>query len=39
MTMTTHLNRPWQDLDIAEQISKKLMNYDVDKWQSSTWAV
>ena len=31
MTMTTHLNRPWQDLDNTEQISKKLMNYDVDK--------
>ena len=31
MTVTTHLNRPWQDLDNAEQLSKKLMNYDVDK--------
>ena len=31
MTMTTHLNLPWQDLDNTEQISTKLMNYDVDK--------
>ena len=30
MTMTTHLNGPWQDLDSTEQISKKLMIYDVD---------
>ena len=31
MTMTTHLNRAWQSLDHTEQISKKLMNYNVDK--------